>query len=109
MFKTTKAKIIFVIIFSIMCIITTILLIWYQNIEIEEKKEDYKDAVNQLPDSNNVLGIDLKGTYNQNDLKFEQKAITQEKIDTNITLALVVLNISSLLCYILSSLRHHSI
>ena len=36
MFKTTKAKVIFVIIFSIICIAITTLLIIYQNIDIGE-------------------------------------------------------------------------
>ena len=39
MFKTTKAKIIFVAIFSLVCIITTPIFVLYKNIEIEEVQE----------------------------------------------------------------------
>ena len=84
MFKTTKAKVIFVVIFSLICIITTILLILYRNIEIEEIEELQETAniedVEQIQEKD-VQGIDLKGTYNQNDLVIEEKAITQDKIE----------------------------
>lgn len=81
MFKTTKAKIIFVIIFSIICIIVTTLLIWYQKIEIGEKKEDNTDIKLQTTNENEKIGLDLKGTYDQNDLKIVEKSITKEKIE----------------------------
>ena len=81
MFKTTKAKIIFVTVFSLICIIVTALLILYQSIEIEEKKEDEIQAVLEELNGNHISGIDLKGTYNQNDLKIEEKSVTQEKAE----------------------------
>jgi len=80
MFKTTKAKIIFVTVYSLICIIITAILVLYQNIEIEEKKEDIQQVIEGTK-VKDVNGIDLKGTYNQNDLKIEEKSITQEKIE----------------------------
>ena len=81
MFKTTKAKIIFVLIFSILCIITTSLLIVYQNIDIEEKSEESGQETSKENIEKDFSGIDLKGRYNQNDLIIEEKSITQEKIE----------------------------
>jgi len=81
MFKTTKAKIIFVSIFSVICLIMTTLLIWYQNIDIEEKNTQFIEEVSEKFKEKDVPGIDLKGTYNQNDLKIVEKAETQEKIE----------------------------
>lgn len=81
MFKTTKAKIIFVIIFSIICIVTTAILILYQGIEIEEKKEEQIQETSEETKADNISGINLKGTYNQNDLMIEEKSVTQEKAE----------------------------
>ena len=81
MFKTTKAKVIFVLIFSIICIIITALLIVYQNIDIEEQSEGVVQEITKEDNEKDVPGIDLKGTYNQNDLIIEEKSITQEKIE----------------------------
>ena len=81
MFKTTKAKIIFVTIFSVICLIITALLILYQNIEIEVKNEEVIEEVAEVVDEKDVSGIDLKGTYNQNDLKIVEKSMTQEKAE----------------------------
>lgn len=81
MFKTTKAKIIFVSTFSVICITITALLIVYQNIDIEEKSEEIVQEVSKVTNEKDVPGIDLKGTYNQNDLIIEEKSITQEKIE----------------------------
>ena len=81
MFKTTKAKIIFVSIFSVICIIITALLIVYQNIDIEEKSEEIVQELSKTTNEKDIAGIDLKGTYNQNDLIIEEKSITQEKIE----------------------------
>ena len=78
MFKTTKAKIIFVAIFSLVCIITTTILVLYKNIEIEEIQEEQSSEEIQEKD---ILGIDLNGTYNQNDLKIEEVAVTLEKVE----------------------------
>ena len=82
MFKTTKAKIIFVVIFSLICIITTTILVMYKNIEIEENQEteNLGTAVSN-DEEKEFKGIDLNGTYNQNDLIIEEKAITKEKVE----------------------------
>ena len=82
MFKTTKAKIIWVIAFSLVCIITTTILVVYKNIEIETVQENtpIEDVTEQIQ-KKDVPGINLKGTYNQNDLTFQEKAITQEKVE----------------------------
>lgn len=82
MFKTTKAKIIFVIIFSIICIVTTTVLILYHNIDIEEKVGEYtQEIIESNNNIKNVQGIDLKGTYNQNDIKIEEMSAKQEKAE----------------------------
>ena len=81
MFKTTKAKVIFVTIFSIICLSVTAILILYHNIEIEDKNETIIDEVSKQINEKDVSGIDLKGTYNQNDLKVEERLITQEKAE----------------------------
>lgn len=82
MFKTTKAKIIWVIAFSLVCIITTTILVVYKNIDIEDVQENapIEDITEQIKEKD-VPGINLKGTYNQNDLIIEEKAITQEKVE----------------------------
>ena len=79
MFKTTKAKVIFVVIFSTICIITTTILVLYKNIEIEEISEVIEESKEMS--HKDVPGIDLKGTYNQNDLKFEEVSVTKEKVE----------------------------
>ena len=81
MFKTTKAKIIFVVLFCIICISVTLGLILYKNIEIgQEVKDDIRtgesDEINK-----DVAGIDVNGTYNQNDLKMEENRATKEKVE----------------------------
>lgn len=82
MFKTTKAQVIFVIVFSVICLTITVLLVAYQNIEIEEKNEDVvKEISKENNEKDNISGIDLKGTYNQNDLNIEEKSVTLEKIE----------------------------
>lgn len=80
MFKTTKAKVIFVAIFSIICLVVTTILIVYQNIEIEEN-EEIVDGKSKNTEEKDVPGIDLKGTYNQNNLVIEEKSVTLEKIE----------------------------
>lgn len=79
MFKTTKAKIIFVSVFSVICLIVTAILILYQNIDIQEKNQEQQ--ISEKTNEKDVPGIDLNGTYNQNDLEFEEKSITQDKIE----------------------------
>lgn len=81
MFKTTKAKVIFVAIFSIICLIVTAMLIVYQNIEIEGKNGEVSNQISKETKEKDVPGIDLKGTYNQNDLVIEEKSVTLEKIE----------------------------
>lgn len=78
MFKTTKAKIIFVTIFSVICLIITAILILYQNIDINEK---IQEQVSEKNEDEGISGINLKGTYNQNDLIIEEKSLTQDKIE----------------------------
>ena len=79
MFKTTKAKIILVIIFSIICVTTTTLLIIYQNIDIEEKTDNIEET--DIKKEKDVSGINLNGTYDQNDLEVEEKQISLEKVE----------------------------
>ncbi len=82
MFKTTKAKVIFVSVFSLICIITTTLLVLYKNIEIEELSgtgmtQESNDKIKEK----DVPGIDLNGTYNQNDLVIEEATVTKENVE----------------------------
>ena len=79
MFKTTKAKIIFVTIFSIICIIITFLLIIYDNIEIKEKEEETKQE--ELVTEKDVQGVDYNGKYNQNDLIINEENYSEDKIE----------------------------
>lgn len=81
MFKTTKAKVIFVVVFCVICISTTMGLILYQNIEIEESEGNELISSENETKVKDVAGIDLKGTYNQNDLKIEEKRVTKEKVE----------------------------
>ena len=82
MFKSTKGKLIFVIIFSIICITITALLIMYSKIDIEDQVEQETILNTQsIQTSNDEQGLDLKGKYNQNDLKIVGKQASQEKIE----------------------------
>lgn len=81
MFKTIKSKIIFVTIFSIICLTITALLVMYQSIDIEEKEEDVIEEISVENNEKDVSGIDLKGKYNENDLNIVEKSVTQEKIE----------------------------
>lgn len=81
MFKTTKSKVTFVAIFSVICLIVTSILILYQSIEIEDKNEEIVEQPSEETSEKDVPGIDLNGTYNQNDLNIEEKVITQGKIE----------------------------
>ena len=83
MFKTIRGKLIFVVIFSVICIIITSILIMYKRIDIKDdvteeiaKTEETKN--NELADEK---GIDLKGKYNQNDLKITEKRATKERVE----------------------------
>ena len=71
MFKTIKGKLIFVVIFSVVCIIITSILVMYKRIDIkyDNSEETSKTEETKANESTNEKGIDLKGNYNQNDLK----------------------------------------
>lgn len=81
MFKTTKAKVIFVSIFSIICILITTILILYKNIEIEDNGFNTNGKNTETKIQKDVEGINLKGTYNQNDLTLNKKKATREKVE----------------------------
>lgn len=81
MFKTTKAKVISVTIFSTICIAITAILIVYQSIEIEEKNQEIVEKVSKEIKEKDVPGINLNGTYNQNDLIIKEKSVTLEKVE----------------------------
>ena len=78
MFKTTKGKVIFVMIFCIICITITLGKVIYKNIEIDD---DIAQENNENESQKNVNGIDLKGTYNQNDLTITEKRATKDKVE----------------------------
>ena len=88
MFKTTKAKVIVVVVFSVICIITTILLILYHNIDIsaveEDNTEEEQEIIEETAEEENYPGIDLKGKYNQNDLKINKEEYKKGKINAKI-------------------------
>lgn len=81
MFKTTKAKVIFVTVFSLVCIIITALLILYQNIDIEEVKVGESNSTVNEEKEKDIPGIDLNGTYNQNDVRIEEKSVSSDKVE----------------------------
>lgn len=82
MFKTTKAKVISVVIFSVICIIITTLLVLYKNIEIEEvENSGVIEETNDENKAKDVQGIDLNGTYNQNDLIIKEVEVTKEDVE----------------------------
>ena len=83
MFKTTKAKIIFVVVFCVICISVTLGLILYKNIEIDQEIISDIDTTETDKKNKDFAGINLKGTYNQNDLKVEEKRATKENIEIN--------------------------
>ena len=85
MFKTTKAKLIFVIIFSIICVTITTLIVIYERIDITDVEEN--DSQENIIETSNkekdVAGINLKGKYNQNDLKIKSRKATKEKVEVS--------------------------
>ena len=87
MFKSTKDRLIFVTIFSLICIIATALLIMYKKIDIEsEQDENEQIGSNIIASTKNTYYyekkvIDLKGKYNQNDLEIIGKQASQDKIE----------------------------
>lgn len=83
MFKTIKGKLIFVVIFSVICIIITSILVMYKRIDIkyDNSEEISKIEETKANESTNEKGIDLKGKYNQNDLKIIEKRVTKERVE----------------------------
>lgn len=83
MFKTIKGKLIFVVIFSVICIIITSILVMYKRIDIkyDNSEEIPKTEETKANESTNEKGIDLKGKYNQNDLKIVEKRVTKERVE----------------------------
>lgn len=83
MFKTIKGKLIFVVIFSVICIIITSILVMYKRIDIkyDNSEETSKTEETKANESTNEKGIDLKGKYNQNDLKIVEKRVTKERVE----------------------------
>ena len=83
MFKTIKGKLIFVVIFSVICIIITSMLVMYKRIDIkyDNSEEISKIEETKANESTNEKGIDLKGKYNQNDLKITEKRVTKERVE----------------------------
>ena len=83
MFKTIKGKLIFVVTFSVICIIITSILVMYKRIDIKDDntEEISKTEGTQNDELINEKGIDLKGKYNQNDLKITEKRATKERVE----------------------------
>lgn len=83
MFKTIKGKLIFVVIFSVICIIITSILVMYKRIDIkyDNSEEIPRTEETKSNESTNEKGIDLKGKYNQNDLKITEKRATKERVE----------------------------
>lgn len=82
MFKTTKGKLIFVFAFSIICMLITTILVMYKRIDIKEEAQDSDNLINEEEIIlTNEEGIDLKGKYNQNDLKINEKRIARDRVE----------------------------
>ena len=81
MFKTTKSKVIFVATFSAICIIITTMLVIYNNIDINQN-ENKENTSQSIEIEKDVQGIDIKGTYNQNSVKFEEKSYKSDKVES---------------------------
>ena len=81
MFKTTKVKVIFVVVFCIICISITLGLILYKNIEIDKENIGKSEELENSETNKATVGIDLNGTYNQNDLKIQENKVTKEKVE----------------------------
>lgn len=81
MFKTTKSKIMFVVIFSVICVLVTTLLIIYKNIDTEDEQKEIIEETSQNTKEKDVKGIDLNGTYDQNDIQLEEKKYTTPKVE----------------------------
>ena len=62
MFKTIKSKLIFVIIFCIICIVTTALVIMYKKIDIDENNQQQENLM-KTESQKDVEGINLKGKF----------------------------------------------
>ena len=77
MFKTIKSKLIFVIIFCIICIVTTALVIMYKKIDIDENNQQQENLM-KTESQKDVEGINLKGKYDENDIKIIEKNIPEK-------------------------------
>lgn len=82
MFKTIKSKLIFVIIFCIICIVTTALVIMYKKIDIDENNQQQENLM-KTEFQKDVEGINLKGKYDENDIKIIEKNVSKDKIEIN--------------------------
>ncbi len=82
MFKTIKSKLIFVIIFCIICIVTTALVIMYKKIDIDENNQQQENLM-KTESQKDVEGINLKGKYDENDIKIIEKNVSKDKIEIN--------------------------
>lgn len=82
MFKTIKSKLIFVIIFCVICITVTTLLIMYNKIDInEEIEEKGGETIQTTATEKDIDGINLKGKYDENDIKIIEKNVSKEKVE----------------------------
>ena len=79
MFKTTKSKIVFVTVFCLLCIMITVGAVIYKNIEIEDINQENNQKI--VENQDNVSGIDLKGTYSQNDISLTEKKASKDKVE----------------------------
>lgn len=79
MFKTTKSKIAFVTVFCLLCIMITVGAVIYKNIEIEDINQENNQEI--VENQDNVSGIDLKGTYSQNDISLTEKKASKDKVE----------------------------
>ena len=79
MFKTIKSRVIFVSVLCSIFIIITIIAIIYKNIEVNNEIAQENSKIEKQ--ENDTTGIDLKGTYNQNNLTINEKKVTKDKVE----------------------------
>ena len=83
MYRTTKTKVKYVMIFGIICIAITLGLILYKNIEINQESADDANMSIAEQTNNEIEGINLKGTYNENGLKIQENNVKKDKAEIN--------------------------
>ena len=83
MYRTTKTKVKYVMIFGIICIAITLGLILYKNIEINQESADDTNMSIAEQTNNEIEGINLKGTYNENGLKIQENNVKKDKAEIN--------------------------